>query len=472
MDKDIPKTKSIPYDISRKLLIGERHIGVWGTGFIGYSTMAYFANNGVKCIGYDIDIERVNEINDGDMPISYDMESWLGFGTAPLVEEGLLKATNDHDELFESNVPVHFVSVPTETDGLPWEGPLRDTVEKIADRDQAPTEEPILIIIESTLTPGMTEDVVFPTLRESSLTVGEDVLVGVAPRRDWFVSGDKKLDKLPRVFGGQDEQTSAYMASVLGIVCENLVPARDHEHAELVKSVENAYRHVGITLANQLARAYPDIDMREVLKHVATKWNIPSYFPSMGIGGYCVPVASQYVLSGTDFDDELSILQETIETDNEQPLVVADALNERGVESVGMLGLAYKGDLKVDVLSPTVPIANRLNQHGIEVKVNDPYFEDGYIEDQTGATPLEFPDGLKGLDAVLLLADHRQYDYVQHGRILDGIDKGALVLDNHRSWDDIPFGDHGIEYMYTGAKGWLAPIKSDYQPDSTIQQRQ
>lgn len=442
-------------NIQYKLRNGKRKIGVWGTGFIGFSTMAYFAREGIQCIGYDIDNNRVARINDGETPVHYDMESWFGFNVAPLTEEGLLRATQDEEEIMSPDVPVHFISVPTERDGEPWGGALEQTVERIAEYETLP-EEPLLLIVESTLTPGMTEDIVLPAVRDSPLALGEDVVVGVAPRRDWFISSDKTLENIPRVFGGQDQRTTEYMESVLGIVCNELEPAPDHNHAELIKSVENAYRHVGITLANQLDRAYPDIDMRTVLRLVGTKWNIPTYHPSVGIGGYCVPVASQYVLAGTEYEDELSILQQTIETDQEQPSVVADAIADHGVDTVTVLGLAYKGDLKVDVLSPTVPIVDSLQQHGIDVRVNDPFYSDQYIEERTGATSVAFPEGLDGTDAVVIVADHSHYSYLPNQRVVETLDSASLVVDNHAIWEDVPLEEHGIEYAYTGAEGWLS----------------
>lgn len=444
-------------DIATKLRRGDRRIAVWGTGFIGYSTLAYFGDAGVPAIGYDIDATRVERIEGGEAPVHYDLESWLGFDTGQLVEEGIVGATTNPDEVTTADTPVHFVAVPTEQNGMPWDGALRDTVETIAAYGEMP-EEPILVVIESTLTPGMTDDVVVPAFVESSLELGEDVFLGVAPRRDWFVDEGKKLPDIPRAIGGYDDRTTAYMEAVLGIVCDDLVPAPDYAHAELIKCIENAYRHVGITLANQLDRAYPDIDMRTVLQIVGTKWNVPTYFPSVGIGGYCVPVASQYVLSGTDRHEELSLLTETVETDRQQPYLVADAIAAHGAERVAVLGLAYKGDLKVDVLSPTVPIVSRLQDLGVDVRVNDPYYDDDHIEKRVGAPAARFPDDLGDVDAVLLTADHRRYRYLPDNRILEALDDCSLVIDNCRLWADIPFEEHEIEYFYTGDAGWLGSV--------------
>ncbi|MFA1612251.1 nucleotide sugar dehydrogenase [Halobellus rubicundus] len=451
--------QSAPHDLvddaRRDLLAGKRRIAVWGTGFIGFSSMANFANEGVKTLGYDIDENLVEQINDGQIPID-NLEYWLGFETEPLVKDGLLEATSDANSLFDDDISFHLLAIPTEKDGVPWDGALSDVVETIVGNYDRNREDPVLVVIESTLTPGMTDNIVVPIVEESALEFGEDICIGVAPRRDWFISPDKNLRTLPRVFGGQDDATTDLMEEVLGVVCNNLVPAKDYKHAELVKSIENAYRHVGITLANQLSRAYPHLDMREVLRLVGTKWNIPTYFPSVGTGGYCIPLSSKYVLDGTDSPKELSILTETVETDYEQPNLVAEALASRGVESVAILGLSYKGDVKVDVLSPTHNITSELQRRDVDVGVNDPYFDDEYISEETGAEPIPFPEGLEGYEGVLIVADHRKYGYTPDDRITNVIRDCDIILDNLNIWSEIEFPT-GTEYIYTGGEGWLGP---------------
>jgi len=251
--------------LKEKLLNGEKSVGIWGLGYIGYSSMAYFASKGIKCLGVDVDVEKVDEINRGDLPID-NIGYWLGFDTKPLVKSGLMKATTDWTELISKDIPVHLICIPTEKDDVPYDGILIDVIEKLAAFREMKLDTPLLVIIESTLTPNTTEKIIVPALENKGMKVGKDILVGVAPRRDWFISPEKSLKTLPRVVGGTTPQTTALMKEVLEIVCDTILPAKDHRHAELVKSIENAYRHVEITLANQLSLAYPGIDMREVLK--------------------------------------------------------------------------------------------------------------------------------------------------------------------------------------------------------------
>ena len=123
-----------------------------------------------------------------------------------------------------------------------------------------------------------------------------------------------------------------------------------------------------ITLANQLSIAYPKEDMREVLKMVGTKWNIGTFYPGFGTGGYCIPLSSQYVVKDLKDKKKLTLLRETIKTDNKINLLIAKSLIKRGFKKVGVLGLSYKGDLKVHILSPVIPFVKHLIKNKIKVK--------------------------------------------------------------------------------------------------------
>ena len=132
----------------------------------------------------------------------------------------------------------------------------------------------------------------------------------------------------------------------------------------MVKSIENAYRHMEITLANQLSLAYPRESMREVLKLVGTKWNIGTYFPGFGTGGYCIPLSSQYVLREVK-DKKLTLLRETIKTDKNINIKIANSIAKKRFKNVGVLGLSYKGNLKVSTLSPTIPFIKHIKKKEI-----------------------------------------------------------------------------------------------------------
>lgn len=440
----------------QELLKNGYKVGVWGTGYIGFSTMAFFAKHGVRTIGYDISPERVNVINSGKYIIK-ELKAWLNFPIEPLVREGYIKATSNHDDLVRQKAIVHFVAIPTEKEGEPYFEILKDVISRICTLARENTFDVMpLVIIESTLSPRTTDRMILPLLKKERIVVGRDILFGVAPRRDWFVEGGKNLMDLDRVFGGYDERSKEAVEEVLGIVCRRLHAASNCYVSEMVKSFENAYRHAEITLANQISLAYPSQDIREALELVGTKWNIGTYRPGFGTGGYCIPVSSKYVLDGAERPEKLSILKETIRTDTEINRLIARSIVRRGAKKVAVLGLSYKGNLKVNILSPTIPFVEELVKKGVDVKVFDPYFKDAEIRKILGVETFKFPQGLKDFDTVVLVVDHDEYK-VSGEVLVRNMKKCNYVLDNTGLWKGCrdKFEAVDIEYHLAGDADWI-----------------
>ena len=440
--------------LRKQLLEGKRKIAVWGTGYIGFSTMANFAAEGVSCVGTDVSEKIVSIINSGKTPVP-NMEYWLGFDPKYLIDSGMMAATVDWKKVLAPEFAVHMIAIPTEKEDKPWDGALEDVIGKIAAHVRR-SEDKQLVIIESTLTPKKTDELAIPIFKKNGLQVGEDVFLGVAPRRDWFISPEKNLRSLPRIVGGTTPETTELMIEVLSIVCDKLVPAPDHRHAEIVKSVENAFRHMEITLANQLSLAYPSLNMIEVLKLVGTKWNVNVFHPSFGSGGYCIPLSSKYVLEGAERPEYLTLLKEAVTTDTGLPSIVADRVADGGFKNVGILGLSYKGDLKVHVLSPALRISKRLMERGVRVKINDPYYTPDEIKKLTSAETFAFPEGLSEFDCIVLVAGHRLYKAIPEVKLIGHLKNCKLILDNlEEAWRTFDWASAGIEYHISGDSKWL-----------------
>ena len=439
-----------------KLLRDRSHkVGVWGAGFIGLSTMAHFARAGVETIAAEVSPNVVDSINTGEVE-TVGMQEWLGFDLKPLVDDGLIHATLDHTRLLEPDVLVHFICIPTEKDGKPFNPYLEDVFSKLGQLPESHPDKPPLVIIESTLPPGTADKVVLPMLETIGKKVGKDLLLGIAPRRDWFVDETKSLKDLDRVFGGHDPATTDVMRGVLNIVCDRLHAASSHRTAEMVKSFENAYRHMEITLANQLSLAYPQDDIREALQLVGTKWNIGTFYPGFGVGGYCIPLSSQYVIAGADKPEELSILSDTVKTDQDINSHIADSLIKRGMRNVGVLGLAYKANLKVSILSPTVPFIQTLKNSGVNAKLCDPFYNAEEISHIAGVESFDFPGNLSEFDALVAVVDHDSFKGDDDG-LRAGLSGCRFILDNHGMWAHLSedFAARGIEYHISGDSHWL-----------------
>ena len=260
----------------QKLLKSKKFkIAVWGTGYIGLSTMVYFAKKKIKCVGYDINQDKIKKINAGILPLA-DLANWFGFNIKSLVKSNYLKATSNYKDLITEDFLVHFIAIPTEKDGKPFYKPLLSVLNNIVKLNRNAKNPPI-IIVESTLSPKVSDKKIIPFLKKKNFNVGKNILLSIAPRRDWFIEGAKNLETLDRVYGSTDEQSTKVTKDVLSIVCKKLHVASSYRVSEMVKSVENAYRHMDITLANQLSLAFPNDNIREVLKLVGTKWNIETF---------------------------------------------------------------------------------------------------------------------------------------------------------------------------------------------------
>ena len=440
-------------DLKHDLKTGKKNLAVWGLGYIGFSSIAHFAKAGVTCIGTDPIQIRVDDVNQGKATIP-NLDFWLGFDTRPLARDKRMTATTHWQDVIHPDIAVHLISVPTEWNGKPHHDILIDVINKLSTYKNIKTDYPPLVIVESTLTPTVADNIAIPLFKKNGMEVGKDILFGVAPRRDWFTAADKGLPLLPRVVGGTTKETTQLMAQALGIICKNILQAHDHKHAAMVKSIENAYRHLDITFANQLSLAYPDMDMTSILKLVGTKWNVNEYHPSFGTGGYCIPLAPQYVLEGAKHPEKLTLMQESLKTDFSQPDLVVESILKRGVQKVAMLGIAYTGDLKVHVLSPALPIARKLKEKGIDVKVHDPYYSDQEIAHLTGCESLVFPEGLKDREGIIVVSPHMQYRYVHKQELLGHLSNATFILDNMGTWNDVHFPQE-TQYFEAGHANWL-----------------
>ncbi len=430
------------------LIDGKATLGIWGCGYIGLTSMINFANEGIGCVGYDVDKKVVDSLINQYIPIP-NLERWLGFDVKPLF--GIMKFTTDWQDMLADDIKVHLIAVPTEKNGEPWDEPLRDVVVKIAKRKFS-KGIPTLVIIESTLTPGMFEDIVIKTLGDRC-----DIMVGLAPRRDWFDSPEKNLRTLTRVVGGTNQESTDTIKDVLSIVCNHLIAVPDVHVVEMVKSVENSILHICATYACQLASAYPDIDVAEVLRLASTHWRIPLYYPSVGTGGYCIPVSSKYVKEGASHPEFLGITKETLRSDSNQPYYIADIMAQktRG-GSIGILGLSYKRDLRVHTLSPVLKIVEALKELKVSVKVFDPYYSNEDMQNICGVDSFTYPEGLSAFRGLIIVPPHRMFSQTPKNVLFNYLRKGQTILDNEGVWEKWrnDFIGKGINYHRVGDKGW------------------
>ena len=424
-------------------------IAVWGTGYIGLSTMVYFSKKKIKCVGYDVDSSKIKKINSGVLPLA-DLSKWFGFDIKELVKQNYLKATSNYKDLVTEDFIVHFIAIPTERNGKPFYKPLINVLSKIANINQN-SKNPPIVIVESTLAPKVTDKKIIPFLKKKKLIVGKNILLSIAPRRDWFIDGGKNLENLDRVYGSTDKRSTKVTKDVLSIVCKKLHLASSYKVSEMVKSVENAYRHMDITLANQLSLAFPKDNIREVLKLVGTKWNVEAFHPGLGAGGYCIPLSSRYILSQVKNISKLSLLRETIKTDDSMGKLIANSIAKKGFKNIGVLGLSYKGNLKVSVLSKVIPLVKFLIKKKLKVRLFDPYFSKQEIYKAVKIKTFNFPQDLTRFDCLIVAVDHKEFK-IQKKVLEKHLKNCKLIIDHDGAWKKYNLKNN---YHLSGDHGWI-----------------
>jgi nucleotide sugar dehydrogenase len=421
-------------------------IGVWGCGHIGASAMYHFSQKGIACIGYDIAETRVAEINDG---------RFLSTDTAGIERlestNGPVHATTLWREFKSRRVAVHLIAVPTERGAEPSSAALEDIMplicETIRDTDLGGLIP--ALILESTIQPTWIDTVVLPKLLASGLRPGVDVLVGAAPRRDWFSGSEHTLETLPRIVGGMTPEATELLVELYSLVCSEVVPARDAYHAAFTKVIENLIRFQGLALANSLSLAYPGYDMTHVLQLASTKWNIPLYHPSMGIGGHCIPLAPRYALAEGGVENPyLEPVRQAVElNDGYFTRLYQNRLRDllQDCRSIVILGLAYTPDAKMHKLSPALDALECLKDTP-RLRVHDPYYSPDDIEDICGVTTLNFPGDLRDCDGIVLVTAHTPY---RTAHVEEFVQPGTVIVDNFGSWRGRSFAP-GVRYHEVG----------------------
>ena len=408
-----------------------------------------FRKKKIKCVGFDVNKKKIKKINSGTIPLE-DLKKWFGFDIKSLVKQNYLKATSNYKNLITDEFLVHFVAIPTEKDGKPFYKPLMSVLNNIS-KIKRNTKKPPIIIVESTLAPKVSDKKIIPFLKSKNLKVGENIFLSIAPRRDWFIEGGKNLENLDRVYGSTDKNSTKITKDVLSIVCKRLHAASTYRVSEMVKSVENAYRHMDITLANQLSLAFPKDNIREVLKLVGTKWNVEAFHPGIGAGGYCIPLSSRYILSQVKNTNKLSLLRETIKTDDGMGKLIANSIAKKGFKRIGVLGLSYKGDLKVSVLSKVIPLVKFLIKKKLKVRLFDPYFSKKEIYEAAKVKTFNFPKDLSNFDCIIVSVDHKQFKIPK--KILEKyLSKCKLIIDHDGAWKKYNLKNN---YHLSGDHGWI-----------------
>ena len=404
-----------------------RKISVIGLGYVGLPVAAAFGKM-TQVIGFDINQQRIDELCKG--------QDWTGEIESSVLKSADIMFTTNPDDL--SRADLHIVAVPTPIDAAkrPNLTPLlqaSDTVGRILKKGD-------IVVYESTVYPGCTEEDCLPLLEDrSGLKLGVDFGVGYSPER--INPGDREhtFTKIKKIVSGSNLETTNIVAEVYAtVVTAGIHRVSSIKVAEAAKVIENAQRDLNIAFTNELAMLFNclNIDTNEVLEAASTKWNFMPFRPGL-VGGHCVGVDpyylthkaeragyhSQVILSGRRINDGIGsfVAQQTVKTMAAAEIGSAGAL-------VSVFGLTFKEDCP-DLRNSRVPdIIAELKRYGCTFQVHDPCCDPQEAEDEYGIRLCEEKE-LKPADALVLAVAHHQYHEwsVDYWRSL--LKQGGVVSD-------------------------------------------
>lgn len=417
---------------------------IWGCGFVGMTNMLYLVKTGFKCVGIDVNTQRVAEIKEGKYNINSDMDE---IGELTEKDKQLFEVTDDYSSINMMDYDIHMLCLPTEKDFKPTTIFLEDVINKIGKS----TTKQFLLIIESSMPPKYIDESIINGLKRYKKEEYVDYVLGAAPRRDLFGDAKFNLKKTKRVIGADNEKTINIMEVFYGTFCNNLVIAKDCYHAVLSKIVENTYRCFDISLANQLAVAFTNFDITHVLELAATKWNVEKYHPSFGIGGYCIPLAPQYIFEQMEYENiESSIFEKVLDFNNNCVTSVINLYKNKMKVSdkILVMGLSSIPNVGIINCSIGIEIVKQLKKHFEQVYVNDPYIDDVILKKEAQCETWGFDSSLADFDIIFVITQHDKYKEYAHKANLK---KSCIIIDSFGVWKNFD-SDPEVQYFEIGRK--------------------
>ena len=396
----------------------EYDLGVVGLGYVGLPLAVESSKQGLKVIGYDINPDRVEMINNGISPIE------------DILNDELSNALNNFHSTLDSELLSKcqniVISVPTPlTDYQPDLSYVISAAKTVGNN----LVKNQVVILESTTYPGTTIEVLIPNLESTSkLKAGEDFFVGYSPER--IDPGNKvwKFKNTPKVISGINDISTDKIQSFYESIIDNTVLVRGTKEAEMVKLLENTYRHVNIALINELAMLCKmlDIDIWEVVNAAKTKpFGFESFKPGPGVGGHCIPVDPEYLSFKTrQIGKPVRFVELAQEINNSMPAYVvgqvSEILNKNGKilnnSKILLMGVAYKKDISDMRESPAIDITELLLDKKVDVSYFDPFVEKFTVygneinkEDQMNS--------FNSYDMLLVLTPHSNFSDIDFSKI-------------------------------------------------------
>jgi len=431
-------------------------ICIIGLGYVGLPTAIFFAEKGFNVIGVDKKEEVVEKVNKG---ISHLGELGLDERLKKVVSDSKLYATADtKDAVSKSDVSILIVPTPITKDKEPDLSYVESAGKDVRDglkRGQ-------LIILESTVYPGVTEEILQPILESSGLKAGVDFGLAYCPER--YNPGDSQhtIENVKRIVGGITDEWGEITKDLYAhVIKAGVTKVRDIKTAEAAKVIENIQRDLNIALMNELSLIFEKmgIDVIDVIKAASTKWNFNVYYPGAGVGGHCLPVDPYYLVAkarGLGYHSKVITAGRAINDYMPQHIfeLLRDSLNEveKPVKNskIVVLGFSYKENVGDARETPVEHLVQELLKSKADVTVVDPFVEESFIKSFGVKVEGDPYNALKNADALVLMTGHQIFKELDLGKVKK-IMKLPIIIDGRRIYDKENAMKLGFTYKGVGA---------------------
>ncbi|MBE5815593.1 MAG: nucleotide sugar dehydrogenase [Clostridiales bacterium] len=404
-------------DLKQRILERKVTLGVVGLGYVGLPLAVEKAKAGFKVIGFDVQPQKVQMVNEGHNYIGDVVDSDL----EAIVKSGMLRATTDFASVASCDCVCIAVPTPLDAHQQPDISYVKASTESILPH----MHKDMLVVLESTTYPGTTEELLKPILESSGLKCGVDFYLAFSPERVDPGNLIYKTKNTPKVVGGITPECTDIAATLYEAVLEAPVHrVSSPAVAEMEKILENTYRNVNIGLINELAMLCDKmgINVWEVVDAAKSKpYGFQAFYPGPGLGGHCIPLDPYYLSwKAREYGFHTSMIESSMMVNDRMPEYCVDramaALNDHKKAMNGakvlVLGVAYKQDIDDYRESPAIRVIEQLKLRGAEVSYYDPYIaeyrEHGAVE--KGLTELT-AETVKAADLVMVTTAHTTVDY-------------------------------------------------------------
>ena len=387
---------------------------VVGLGYVGLPLAMAFAKNS-RVIGFDVTTAKVNKLKKNN-------------------NSQKLFITDDPTQISQASFIIVCVPTPVTKSKEPDLTYIKSSAEIVGQN----MKKGSVVILESTVYPGVTEEIVVPILeKEATLKCGEDFKIAYSPER--INPGDEEhaIDKIIKVVAGMDDETTELVAKLYSEVAASVFKAKDIRTAEAAKVIENIQRDLNIALMNELSLIFDKMGLttKDVLDAAATKWNFHRYTPGL-VGGHCIPVDPYYlVYKAKEFDYHPQVILAGRAINDYMPKYVAEmtikALNEVGKVIKGsrvlIMGLTYKENVPDTRKTPAKGIIKELKEYGVDIFGYDPLLSN--IRDEFGIKGVSNFEEVPKVDGIIVAVAHEAFKEITLDKLKGVMNASPILID-------------------------------------------